>query len=387
MTPLFLLCVLMPLQEARSDAAQKFDWGTITPVERSPGAWAISAISPPADRRLPVPEPLPPVVRLASDGDDPVADSSIEYNLEGTRAWLVLPEKFEKDRESKLVLETAERSGQLADGRIVFTAADAEVLGKSARLESHPLNQRIGFWTNLADSVRWKYQPTRPGTYALELTYSLEGGEGSVVELEIATTKQTARLAPTGSWYRYRTIAVGTVSLAGADPIAIVARCLEKSGPAAMNLKALTLCPAAEGKPIVQAEDGLVVCHARDVTIRGVKVQYEPRPEKNTVGYWVNVDDRIQWEFEIKRPGKFDVEILQGCGQGQGGSEVELFVGKQKLRFVVEDTGHFQNFKPRTIGTVTIDKAGRQTLLVQPVKKPGVAVMDLRQVRLIPRSN
>ena len=25
----------------------------------------------------------------------------------------------------------------------------------------------------------------------------------------------------------------------------------------------------------------------RDVTIAGIKVQYEPKPEKNTVGYWV----------------------------------------------------------------------------------------------------
>jgi len=127
------------------------------------------------------------------------------------------------------------------------------------------------------------------------------------------------------------------------------------------------------------------VCHARDVTIQGVKVQYEPRPEKNTVGFWVNPDDRVSWGFQVRKPGEFDVEILQGCGKGQGGSEVEMDVGTETLRFKVEDTGHFQNFKPRVIGTVTIPEAGYEILTVRPLSKPGIAVMDLRQVRLIPR--
>ena len=89
-------------------------------------------------------------------------------------------------------------------------------------------------------------------------------------------------------------------------------------------------------------------------------------------------------EFTVARPGRFTVEVLQGCGKGQGGSEVEVRVGGQKLKFVVEDTGHFQNFKPRDIGAVTIDKPGRYTLEIRPVKKAAAAIMDVRQVTLKP---
>jgi arylsulfatase A len=53
------------------------------------------------------------------------------------------------------------------------------------------------------------------------------------------------------------------------------------------------------------------------------------------------------------------------------------------LSFVVEDTGHFQNFIPRTIGTLTLS-AGRHRLTVAPQTKPGAAVMDLREVVLKP---
>jgi hypothetical protein len=114
----------------------------------------------------------------------------------------------------------------------------------------------------------------------------------------------------------------------------------------------------------------------------GVMLRYEPLPHKNTLGYWVRSDDWASWEFQVTRGGTFAVEVLQGCGAGSGGSEVNFAVGDQQLRMTVEDTGGFQKFVPRTIGTLQIDEPGRYTLSVKPQTKPGVAVMDLRQVIL-----
>jgi hypothetical protein len=59
-------------------------------------------------------------------------------------------------------------------------------------------------------------------------------------------------------------------------------------------------------------------------------------------------------------------------------------VERQTLTTLVEDTGHFQNFKERKLGTVRIDKPGRAVLSVKVKAKPGIAVMDLRQVTLTP---
>jgi hypothetical protein len=115
-----------------------------------------------------------------------------------------------------------------------------------------------------------------------------------------------------------------------------------------------------------------------------VQLRYEPLPHKNTLGFWTRADDWASWEFTLTAPGTFAVEVLQGCGKGQGGSEVVLSVGEQALPFTVEDTGHFQNFKARPIGTVTLDKPGRYTLTVKPKKKAAAAVMDLRTVTLRP---
>ncbi len=156
-----------------------------------------------------------------------------------------------------------------------------------------------------------------------------------------------------------------------------------------------------EALPIAQAGDGSLLLHARDAVIHGQQVRYEPQPHKNTVGYWTQADDWVSWVGEIQKPGGFRVEVLQGCGKGSGGSEVELNIAPddsskpnaqnskaaphiQTLQFTVQETGSFQNFVAREIGRVKLNQPGRYTFAVRPKNKPGVAVMDLRQIRLKP---
>ena len=136
--------------------------------------------------------------------------------------------------------------------------------------------------------------------------------------------------------------------------------------------------------PNLRSADGSITLAARTAEVHGVMLRYEPLPHKNTLGFWTRVDDWASWEFEIKQPGKFTVEVLQGCGAGQGGSVVEITVAGQRLTFTVEDTGHYQNFKARQIGTVTLLDADRYGIMVKARSKPGVAVMDLRELRLKP---
>jgi hypothetical protein len=140
--------------------------------------------------------------------------------------------------------------------------------------------------------------------------------------------------------------------------------------------------PNSQFVPNPQAEDGMIALHARTAEVHGVMLRYEPLPHKNTLGYWVGVDDWASWEFEVSHPGVFAVEVLQGCGTGSGGSEVTIAVDDQSLHMTVEETGGFQNFVSRTIGTLRLGKPGRYTLSVKPQSKPGVAVMDLREVVL-----
>jgi len=139
----------------------------------------------------------------------------------------------------------------------------------------------------------------------------------------------------------------------------------------------------AESLPIPQALDGEVVLHASNAVVHGTMLRYEPQTNKNCLGFWTKAEDWADWSFEIKRPGSFEVEVWQGCGKGQGGSEVAVEAGGKRFDFVVEETGHFQIFLPRKLGRVEL-VAGRHSLAVKPERKKAGAVMDIRQVRLLP---
>jgi hypothetical protein len=141
---------------------------------------------------------------------------------------------------------------------------------------------------------------------------------------------------------------------------------------------------AGEPRVIAPAENGVITLPAHDAVTHGENLRYEPQPHKNTVGYWSRKDDWCQWHFSAKRAGTYEVWLLQGCGQGQGGSEVALRIGEHEIKFTVEETGHFQNFKNRRMGPVKLDKPGQFTLELRPQTKAAAAVMDVREVRLIP---
>lgn len=134
----------------------------------------------------------------------------------------------------------------------------------------------------------------------------------------------------------------------------------------------------------VPAADGSISLPAHAAVTHGRLLRYEPQPHKNTVGYWADAGDWCEWRFRVEKPRKYKVILLQGCGKGQGGSAIKVIVAGQALEYTVEDTGHFQNFVEREAGSVTIDKAGVAALEIRAVRKAKGAVMDLRQVKLVP---
>lgn len=143
--------------------------------------------------------------------------------------------------------------------------------------------------------------------------------------------------------------------------------------------------PNPDYTPNPPSKDGVITLPASSASVTGVMLRYEPLPHKNTLGYWVNKDDKASFEFTVEKAGTFTVEVLQGCGKGSGGAEVSLEAAEQSLTFTVKDTGGFQAFEAREVGEFKFKEPGRYKLAVIPKTKPGVAVMDLRQVVLKPK--
>jgi hypothetical protein len=378
-----LACLLLCNSIAFAQESLKTDWGSITAQEPTDNGIFSAVVSQPTTTgKLSMPRPFPNIVRCFTSTNGTTTTIPFEFNADATSLTLQPPAGLAVE---KMELQTSEKTEQFADGRIILNALDARVNGSGAKLEQHAGNYRIGFWTSTDDTVSWDYNASRWGMYSVLLTYSAAAPNGSEIEINWGETKVTGALVSTGSWYRYNTLEIGKIYIEKAGKQTLTVKCTKKVGGAIMNLKAVCLVPACEGKPPVQAEDGSVLLHGRDATVHGTTLRYEPDPKKITLGFWVKQSDAATWQFEIKQPGTFALEVMQGCGKGAGGSDMQVQVAETSFEFVVEDTGHFQNFKPRQLGLVKIEKPGIYTAKVQPKKIAKNAAMDLQQMQLIPQ--
>ena len=260
---------------------------------------------------------------------------------------------------------------QQDDGRIVFNASNARIVGDET------------------NQCSWDYKPTRWGMYDVSVTYTNAGPAGSEVEVAFGTTKVTGTLGTTGSPDRDATLSLGPMYVADTQPRTLAVRCSRRVN-GSVNLKTVTLSPTCEGKPPTQADDGVVTLHGRDATVQGTTLRYEPAEKKQTLGFWTRPTDAAVWSFTLTQAGTFDVEVLQGCGPGQGGSVMTVAVdvanpaASAPLEFVVEATGGFQDFRDRVVGRVGPLAAGQHTLRIMPKQIAKQAACDIRQVRLVP---
>jgi len=266
-------------------------------------------------------------------------------------------------------LSATEGVRQEDDGRIIFTVTDAPIVGD----ETH--------------QISCEYKPTRWGMYDVSLTYAHAGPAGVAAEVAVGATKVAGALGATGGGDREATQSLGRLYVADTKPSLLTVRWPRQVD--GIQVTAVTLVPACEGHPPTQAADGSVTLHGRDATVLGTVLRYEPAEKKQTLGYWTRPTDAATWSFTLARAGAFDVEVLQGCGPGQGGSVMTVAIddgrpGTPPLEFTVEATGGFQDFKPRIIGRIGPLAAGQHGLRIVPRQIAKQAACDIRQVRLLP---
>jgi hypothetical protein len=285
-----------------------------------------------------------------------------------------------------IILEIADSTTQFVSGRIVFSVNN-RISHFPSPAEPSSMDEKFslprGVSMNPLDVADWNYKPTRWGMYDVELCYSASGPNQPEVKVNISGNQFTVKPISEGT-YLYTVTNIGRIYLEKSEPFTVKVERGEQQEAGSLFVKALTLRPAPEGGPIIQAENGAFSLPASNAITHSVLMRYEPAKIKNCMGYWMNPADWAEWVFEVKKPGTFEIEVWQGCGKGSGGSDVYVEAGGKQYPFVVEDTGHFQNFVPRRIGQVTFDKAGEQSVAIHVKRQQKGAIMDIREVKLLP---
>ena len=360
------------LQSSGEKAVHIGAWSQFSEVAEKPDRYLTEVPESASVKTLLLPSNAPNIIKVLVDKKV----SPFEHDQNLNRIAIEL----DRNKKRLIEVETADNSKQLSDGRIIFSSLDAKIKGDTAKLEKNPSNYRIGFWSNVSDSIFWNYKATRWGMYDVELTYSLESKK-SKIHIQIGDQSINSEIQATNSWYKYNTVRLGKIYLPKSGQYLIAVKGVEKGGAAVMNFKSLVLVPTSEGKEIIQSGRNISL-HSRDSKVNGVTLRYEPAQKKQCLGYWSNPSDWASWDFIVKEPGDYTVTVRQGCGRGHGGSKVSVVSGTQKLIFNAEDTGGFQNWKNIDIGSIKLKEPGLNILEVRPLDKKSVAVMDIQEIIL-----
>ena len=145
--------------------------------------------------------------------------------------------------------------------------------------------------------------------------------------------------------------------------------------------------PDVEERPIVARPDGTLALTAAEAVVHGTTARYENGGGKDNIGFWTDAEDWVGWEVQVDRPGPVRVELTYACMDGSGGSEVAVSVGAERLVRTITETGSWTDFVTVPLGPVQCPTAGRYAVAVRAQSKPGLAVMNLQAVLLVPIEN
>lgn len=141
-----------------------------------------------------------------------------------------------------------------------------------------------------------------------------------------------------------------------------------------LDIESVLPKPDKDGSLILSA--GMAYIHNNEGT-RDARVQ-----EYNgilNIGYWTDEEAWLEWTFKIKRRGRYEVRA-------------ELAVEEEKSRFhlgllgkleavEVSSTGGYKKYIKKSLGEITVDKAGTHVLQIKPDKKHW-APINLRKLEL-----
>ena len=231
------------------------------------------------------------------------------------------------------------------------------------------------------DQYTFPFKTKRWGKYRVRLTYTLKNSSLGV-QFKYGENALKKQLATTNNAKKQTTL--GEIYIANAGDQFMALYTPQGVGFNSFELHSIELIPTHENETVKQTDGGALELQAKHATTWSENMRYEPKPEKDCLGFWTDANDFAEWEFKVEKPGKYKVAVLQGSSTG--GSEIAVQLGDQQLKFTVQNTGDFHKHEEVKVGEVEIKAPGTYRLALKPQTKNGGAIMDVKKVVLAPVS-
>ncbi len=155
-----------------------------------------------------------------------------------------------------------------------------------------------------------------------------------------------------------------------ADPNATVVA-VELESPPEVDESAALVTPQADGTLLLTADDAAIKGDTAKV-------------EGDHIGFWTDASDSLSWKCAIPKAGTYTVSLPYACANDSPGSTYELSTAASKITGKIHATGGWSNFITEKLDPITIAKAGSISIHLTPTNKPGLAVMNLRTISVVP---
>jgi putative membrane-bound dehydrogenase-like protein len=129
-------------------------------------------------------------------------------------------------------------------------------------------------------------------------------------------------------------------------------------------------------------ECGILHLTAEAAEIYGPSLKLET-PHRN-LGWWQSADDLAAWVVEAGAEATCDVLLDFACDASAAGGRLLVQIGEQELAFDVPSTGGWDDYREQSIGVLALP-ASPQRVVARAAAPPRVALIDLREIRLVPR--
>jgi alpha-L-fucosidase len=163
-----------------------------------------------------------PTLHLPAEGFDPIA-ATIVMKLGGALAVESAPLKPDPN------------------GVIELPAFAAILHGDRIRFMEGPLATCIGYWQDPEDWLEWPLEAGKTGKFLVSADAASK--DGGTLVLTAGDRELTADVPPTGDYYRFKNVELGTIELTSADKVRLQVKPVP-DGWHAVNLKTITLKPS-----------------------------------------------------------------------------------------------------------------------------------------------
>jgi putative heme-binding domain-containing protein len=130
------------------------------------------------------------------------------------------------------------------------------------------------------------------------------------------------------------------------------------------------------------AKDGSLKLTPATCEIYGSTIVLEKK--YGNLGFWSSADDHVVWDVDVRKAGRYIVEIEYACQNNAAGDRWQLRSADGSLEGTVVGTGTWDNYRTIRAGQIQLS-AGRQRITMRAAAEiRGGAMIDLKSVRLSP---